>query len=228
MPPSGPGPTSGPPGTTSHGARPAPGRYGGRPPPRRCVPPAGRCPRCRVAGARRSGGWRQLARCPSALGGDHVAGHAEQPADGATPVSPVGVRRLDHGQEYLGGEVGGRVRIADPPDDEPGHRVHMGAVERFEGGRIVADTRKILVTLVCAVHISSRLTGGSRFTPSLDGRRVRVTSEWQQRPRHQEHGSVQPFLPLVWRAWWARRGSSDRISRTFPGARSPATPPSSR
>ena len=80
-----------------------------------------------------------LARGPAELGGDDVARDPVQPRPRTSEGPPVPRRRLDHRQEHLGGQVSDQLRVRYAARHEPGHLVHVGAVELGERGRIGPD-----------------------------------------------------------------------------------------
>jgi hypothetical protein len=78
------------------------------------------------------------------LPGDDDARDAEEPRDRAAgrPALPVG--GLDRGEEDVGREVGGQVRVVDASRDEPLHVLDVAAVEHRERLGVVGDTAGIV------------------------------------------------------------------------------------
>jgi hypothetical protein len=84
------------------------------------------------------------------LGRDDVAGDAEQPGAGNAALGLVGRGRVDRGEEHVGGEISGEVRVVDAADDELLHRLDVFSVEGLQYRGVGRDTRQVGV-----VHISS-------------------------------------------------------------------------
>jgi hypothetical protein len=76
---------------------------------------------------------------PAQLGRDDVARDPVQPRPRSAEGTPVTRRRVDHGEEHLGGQVRGQVRIRHPARHEPGHLVRLRAVELAERSRVGPD-----------------------------------------------------------------------------------------
>lgn len=80
-----------------------------------------------------------LARCPTELGRDDVARDPVQPRPRPAEGSSVAWRRVNHGDEYLRGQVSNLVRVRHPAGHEPGYVVHVRAVELGERGGVGPD-----------------------------------------------------------------------------------------
>jgi len=80
-----------------------------------------------------------LAHCPTELGRDDVARDSVQPRPWPAEGSSVARRRVDHGDEYLRGQVSDLVRVRHPAGHEPGYVVYVRAVELGERGGVGPD-----------------------------------------------------------------------------------------
>ena len=98
--------------------------------------------------------------------GDHVAGDPEEPRHRWSAMRVVGPGPVDGGQEDVGDEVRGVVRVGDTACDEPVDRVEMFAVEGLERVWSVGDARRS-VPPVLLLMSPLRRRGRGRYGAAL-------------------------------------------------------------
>lgn len=81
----------------------------------------------------------RLAHPATDVVGNDVPGDAGQPGGGRAGRGVVACCAVDDGEEDVGRQVGGCVRVVDAAGDEPAYPRQVLAVERLEGVRVAAD-----------------------------------------------------------------------------------------